>query len=149
MTLQVVRAGEAHLDGWARLRAALWPDDPAEAHRAELAQRLTGEGERLAAFVALGPAGEAGFAEASIRHDYVNGCDTSPAAFLEGIYVDPAHRRRGVARALCAAVAAWGAAAGCSELASDADLASTASHAMHRALGFSETERVVFFRRRL
>lgn len=33
------------------------------------------------------------------------------------------------------------------ELASDALLENTASHAMHRALGFEEAERVVCFRR--
>jgi aminoglycoside 6'-N-acetyltransferase I len=34
-------------------------------------------------------------------------------------------------------------------LASDALLDNGASHAMHRALGFEETERVVFFRKPL
>ncbi|GBQ40877.1 hypothetical protein AA0614_2124 [Komagataeibacter saccharivorans NRIC 0614] len=38
---------------------------------------------------------------------------------------------------------------GATELASDAELANTSSHAMHRALGFDETERVVFFRKNL
>ena len=35
-----------------------------------------------------------GFAEASIRHDYVNGCETSPVVFLEGIYVRSEYRKR-------------------------------------------------------
>jgi len=38
------------------------------------------------------------FAEATMRHDYVNGCGTSPFAFLEGIYVHPQWRNRGLAR---------------------------------------------------
>jgi aminoglycoside 6'-N-acetyltransferase I len=33
------------------------------------------------------------------------------------------------------------------ELASDADIANAVSHATHRALGFQETERVVYFRK--
>ena len=84
-----------------------------------------------------------------MRHDYVNGTDTSPVAFLEGLYVAPAARRAGVARALVAAVAQWGRAAGCTELASDAAAGNTASHAVHGALGFAETKRVVYFRRAL
>ena len=148
MTVRVVRAGPAHLEGVVRLRAALWPEDAVEVHRVEVARKLA-DGARFAGFIALDPDGETGFAECSIRHDHVNGCGVSPVAFLEGLYVDPAHRRRGAARALCAAAAAWGAAAGCSELGSDADLANTASQALHRALGFDETERVVFFRKRL
>ncbi|WP_224786883.1 GNAT family N-acetyltransferase [Pandoraea sputorum] len=49
-----------------------------------------------------------GFAEASMRRDYANGCDRSPAVFLEGIYVSPLSRRMGVARALCTSVEPWG-----------------------------------------
>ncbi|WP_231736678.1 aminoglycoside 6'-N-acetyltransferase [Sphingobium sp. CCH11-B1] len=90
-----------------------------------------------------------GLAEAAIRRDYVNGCDTSPVAFLEGIFVDPVARRSGCAQALVDAVIRWGQERGCTELASDADIANQASHAFHRSVGFAETERVVYFRRRI
>ena len=75
----------------------------------------------------------------------VNGCTTSPVAFLEGLYVLPEYRRRGVARRLCAAVEAWATALGCAELASDTWLDSIDSQRMHAALHFAETERVVYF----
>jgi aminoglycoside 6'-N-acetyltransferase I len=90
-----------------------------------------------------------GFAEAAIRRDYVNGCETSPVAFVEGIHVVPEHRRQGVAGALIAAVEQWARDQGLRELASDALIENSQSHAMHRALGFSETERVVYFRKAL
>ena len=90
-----------------------------------------------------------GFIEASVRRDYVNGSETSPVVFVEGLYVTPERRHRGVARALVAAVESWGKAQGLRELASDALLDNTQSHAMHQALGFSETERVVYFRKPL
>lgn len=88
-----------------------------------------------------------GFVEASQRVDYVNGTSTSPVAFLEGLYVDPAYRRRGVARTLVDEVERWAATLGCVELASDSPLDNGVAHAAHRALGFEETERVVYFRR--
>ena len=88
-----------------------------------------------------------GFAEAALRHDYVNGCQSSPVAFLEGIYVRPAFRGRGVGRQLVKAIEAWALASGCTEFASDAAIDNTTSHAMHEALGFSETQRVVYFRK--
>ncbi len=90
-----------------------------------------------------------GLAEAAVRHDYVNGAQTSPVVFLEGIYVVPSARRQGIAAQLIAAVSAWAAAAGYRELASDAQLENIASHALHAALGFEATERVVFFRKAL
>ncbi len=89
----------------------------------------------------------AGFVEASQRVDYVNGTNTSPVAFLEGLYVEPFARRKGVARSLVAEVEHWAATQGCSELASDSPIGNAVAHATHRALGFEETERVVYFRR--
>jgi aminoglycoside 6'-N-acetyltransferase I len=100
--------------------------------------------------LAIAPSGLAvGFVEASTRVDYVNGTNSSPVAFLEGLYVEPASRGNGVARALVAAVEGWATAQGLTELASDSPLENVSAHAAHRALGFEETERVVYFRRAL
>jgi aminoglycoside 6'-N-acetyltransferase I len=106
--------------------------------------------QRYANFIAYSRSREAiGLAEVSVRSDYVNGTQSSPVAFLEGLYVVPQSRRKGVARALVAVAGEWGRRAGCSELASDAVLENSLSHVVHRALGFEETERVVYFRRKL
>jgi aminoglycoside 6'-N-acetyltransferase I len=128
------------------MRADLWPDASAEDHEADAATSL-GTADH-AAFVAEGQSGEVvGFAEAPLRRDYVNGCDTSPVAFLEGIYVEAAHRGSSVGRALLGAVETWARASGCSELASDALLDNHQSQAFHKALSFEDTERVVYFRK--
>lgn len=103
-----------------------------------------------AGFIAYDLVGMAiGFADVSLRWDYVNGCDTSPVAFLEGVYVEEEFRGQGVAAALIAEVTRWAISKGVSELASDADIANIDSHRMHAALGFEETERVVYFRKLL
>jgi len=144
--MRIEEANPEHLDVWSRLRAELWPGNSAEYHRAELMQLLSKE--NATAYLACQQAGDVvGFAEATLRHDYVNGCETSPVLFLEGIFVLPEHRRQGVARSLCSAVAAWGRAAGCREFASDALLDNVESHAFHAASGFEETKRVVYFRK--
>jgi aminoglycoside 6'-N-acetyltransferase I len=54
-----------------------------------------------------------------------------------------------VARTLVGSVVAWALRQGLSELASDSLVHNAAAHAAHRALGFEETERVVYFRRPL
>jgi aminoglycoside 6'-N-acetyltransferase I len=143
--MRISRGGPADLDDWVRMRSALWPEAPAEVHRAE-AEFALGEPERWLILIARGLKGRPlGFAEASLRTDHVNGCETSPVVFLEGIWVEPDARRSGVARALVDEVEAWGRSHGCREFASDALAENTNSHAMHRALGFEETERVVYF----
>jgi aminoglycoside 6'-N-acetyltransferase I len=132
---------------WLDLRIALWPDGSEGEHIAAMADALArGHYVRLA-FSAAGAA--VGFVEASKRVDYVNGTTSSPVAFLEGLYVEPRARRRGVARALVDSVVAWARGEGLSELASDSLIDNIQAHAAHRALGFGETERVVYFRRPL
>ena len=131
------------------LRQDLWPDTSEQEHRVE-AQAQIEHPDQTTAYLAVTSDGvAAGFAEAALRHDYVNGCTTSPVAFLEGIYVRPEHRNRGVARLLVQAVENWATELGCSEFASDTELHNSGSQRMHVALGFDETERVVFFRKRL
>ncbi len=148
--MEIRAAASRDVSMLARLRQALWPDLGESAHRAELDTALAAAKPEAVVFVAEGAWGRlVGIAEASLRHDYVNGCDTSPVAYLEGLYVDPDFRRRGVARALVAAVRDWGEGLGCRELASDAPLENETSHRLHEGLGFEETERVVFYRKRL
>ena len=136
--------------GWAALRGALWPDAPHDALRAEAGAMLAQPSGDQVTFVAVDEAGAIhGFVEAALRRDYVNGCETSPVAFLEGIYVRPEHRAAGIGRRLVARVSIWAREQGCSEIASDALIENADSHAFHAAIGFEETERVVYFRQRL
>ncbi len=137
------------LPGWRQMRQALWPETTSEENLRET-EAMTKAPSRF--FVRIGRSEEgkqAGFVEATIRKDYVNGCLTSPVVFLEGIYVEPWARRKGLARSLVDSVEAWGREQGCLEFASDALLENNDSHSMHCALGFEETERVVCFRKRL
>jgi aminoglycoside 6'-N-acetyltransferase I len=145
--MRIVLGTHTHLRGWAEMRYALWTWDTIEDHVEEAENLyLVGNPDRMA-FVALGEAEAAvGFAEATIRRDYVEGCETSPVVFLEGVYVRPEVRRSGIARALAAAVADWGRTKGCTEYASNALIDNIGSHRFHAAIGFVETERVVFFK---
>ncbi|MCX2901396.1 aminoglycoside 6'-N-acetyltransferase [Pseudomonas mandelii] len=131
-------------NGWIPLRIALWPDSASD--NDDDAQTMLSAPERYLVLVFVKENGEAaGFAEASLRTDYVNGTNSSPVAFLEGLYVHPASRGAGIARQLVTGVQQWAEQMGCTELASDALLDNAGSHAMHKALGFAETERVVYF----
>ncbi|HEV2701444.1 MAG TPA: aminoglycoside 6'-N-acetyltransferase [Steroidobacteraceae bacterium] len=142
--LELAAPVDARDSAWLAMRMALWPEASSAEHLLGMADALArGHYVRLARDVS-GVA--VGFVEASKRGDYVNGTGTSPVTFLEGIYVEPEYRRRGVARLLVEGVLHWGRQEGCRELASDSLLGNPDAHAAHRALGFEETERVVYFR---
>ncbi len=145
MPMRVEPCHSADLADWATLRSLLWPFLGLDQHMVECAAALARPEDR-AAFIAHEEGKAIGFAEASLRRDYVNGCETSPVGFLEGIYVETGWRNRGIARELVEAVKRWTLEQGCSELGSDALVDNHASHQMHNALGFEETERVVYFR---
>ena len=132
---------------WLALRSALWPDVSEAEQASGMTDALARSHYVRLAVTARGSV--VGLVEASKRMDYVNGTSSSPVAFLEGLYVVPESRRQGVARTLVESVVKWAVAQGCSELASDSLLENSPAHAAHRALGFRETERVVYFRRGL
>jgi aminoglycoside 6'-N-acetyltransferase I len=135
--------------GWLELREQLWPHHPKQKHVEDMCHALRFP-ERFAQFIEYDDSGAAlGLAEVSLRTDYVNGTTTSPVAFLEGIYVVSQARRSGIARRLIAETERWALNVGCREWASDAPLENMDSHAMHAALGFSESECVVFFKKTL
>src|SRR5919108_4137249 len=119
--MQVRPATREDAAAWLEMRVALWPEGDASEHRAEIEQFFAGKiAEPLAVLIAIDPAGRhLGFAELSIRN-YAEGCTTDRVAYLEGWYVVPQARRRGVGRALVQAAERWGRAQGCTEFGSDA-----------------------------
>jgi aminoglycoside 6'-N-acetyltransferase I len=145
----IERCSSLDQPGWLQFRLALWPDADADDHRGYMAISLAQPERFLQLMMYDEQRHPVGFIEGSIRGDYVNGTETSPVGFVEGVYVAPAWRRKGVARQLYAAIGDWAKARGCRELASDALLDNEASQRAHRALGFEETERVVYFRKKL
>jgi aminoglycoside 6'-N-acetyltransferase I len=132
---------------WSEMRAALWPEDTPEAHAGAI-DRLLGKGGAWG-FVAEALDGAAlGFAEIAIR-DYANGCESAPVPFLEGIWVKAQFRRRGVGARLIGHAETFLNKLGFREIGSDTHIGNFTSQAAHVAWGFSETERVVYFRKRL
>lgn len=135
---------------WLQLRQALWPEDGSSWHAEEIEQFFAGRLHMpLAVLLARDDVGTVlGFAELSIRA-YAEDCTTDRVAYLEGWYVVPEARRRGVGRALVLAAEQWARAQGCSEFASDAVIDNIVSAAAHLALGFKETVHIRCFRKPL
>lgn len=135
---------------WLRMRQALWPDGSADDHREEIDHFFAGNAsEPLAVLIAEDPGGAAlGIAELSIRPS-AEGCESRRVAYLEGWFVWPEARKRGVGRALVKAAEEWGRSQGCVEFASDTQPDNLGSVAAHRAIGFTDAGLVRCFRKDL
>jgi aminoglycoside 6'-N-acetyltransferase I len=130
---------------WSGMRLALWPDEDGAELTDEVHRFFAGSlREPIQVLVAEDASGILGFAELSIR-PYAEGCTTDRVAYLEGWYVIPAARRRGVGAALVGGAEDWGRSQGCTEFGSDALLDNEVSRAAHRALGFEEIVQIRCF----
>ncbi|WP_163880268.1 GNAT family N-acetyltransferase [Rhizobium laguerreae] len=130
---------------WAEMRFKLWDSLSIDEHLGDITRML--KGKKRAGYLALRPDHTPlGFAEICIR-EYANGCTAQPVPFLEGIWIDPKYRRRGVGRALLEKITTDLIEQGFHELCSDADIRNRRSHQAHQNWGFAETERVVYFRK--
>ena len=99
----------------AELALRLWPDHTLSGLE-ELFRDLTVQRE-AAVFLAFEANDPVGFAQCQLRHDYVEGTDSSPVGYLEGIFVAEPYRRRGYARLLLTACEVWARSMGCREFA--------------------------------
>ena len=129
--------------GWIEMAHDLWPSIEAAELEVLFDQLLKDLSDT--SFVILEGEHLLGFMNLSVRHDYVEGSATSPVAYVEGIYVKPEHRRKGVGKLLIDEAAQWGRGRGCSELGSDAEVENEASHRFHTEAGFEEAGRIVSF----
>lgn len=149
MNARVEPVTAARADDWCRLRTALWSGRGDGHHRREIERFFAGElAEPAAVFLAWVDGAAIGLVELSIRA-YAEGCYHPRPAYVEGIYVEPAHRGAGVAQQLLTAADAWARARGCRELASDSAPDNAASGAMHTRAGFRDIGLVRCWAKRL
>ncbi|MFK8039686.1 MAG: aminoglycoside 6'-N-acetyltransferase [Crocinitomicaceae bacterium] len=85
------------------------------------------------------------FGYVSIRTDYVEGAEQSPTGYLEGIFVESKHRKKGIAKHLVTIGEEWLKNNGCNQIGSDTWLWNKKSQEFHKKIGFWEEERLVHF----
>lgn len=146
-SIKIRRAAISDLRPWAQMRHALWPSVSAADHLKEI-EHLFGKNDFVAFVAEADDKSLVGFCEGAIR-PYANGCESSPVPFAEGCWVDDACREQGVGRLLMSSLETWAVEAGFNEIGSDCSIENYQSQEFHQRLGFTETERVVYFRKGL
>ncbi len=88
-----------------------------------------------------------GFAQCGLRTDCVEGTESSPVGYLEGIFVIKDYRNNGYAKELLLTCETWAKNMGCTEFASDCELDNIGSLKFHIAMGFDEANRIICFKK--
>jgi len=129
------------------LALELWPDNAVDTMYYDLGKIMMA-GDSVF-FLAYREDTAVGFAQCQLRHDYVEGTNSSPVGYLEGIYVRAEDRHLGFASQLMESCEEWARAEGCTEFASDCQIDNADSLAFHLKLGFQEANRIICFKKNL
>lgn len=90
-----------------------------------------------------------GFAQCQLRYDYVEGTETTPVGYLEGIFVKEGYRNKGYAKELLTECEVWAKHNGCREFASDCGIDNVNSFQFHKAMNFTEANRIICFTKKI
>lgn len=131
----------------AELAIQMWEDNTMDELAEEFKEIISGDDAII--FLAEMDGAAVGFAQCQLRHDYVEGTDSSPVGYLEGIFVQEEYRGRGIAKQLLKACENWASEQGCTEFASDCELANSESLKFHISMGFEEANRIICFTKKL
>lgn len=146
--MEIVKGTISELKDIVRLALMLWPDDYSEeefnVHFMELINN-----ENAVIFLAKEENQYIGFAHCQLRYDYVEGTETSPVGYLEGIYVMKEYRKKGIGKELIGQCENWSREKGCAEFASDIELENVDSFKFHLKVGFKEANRLICFTKKL
>lgn len=145
---QVRPLRETDLNEWLRLRRILWDATPENDHRDEMLDIIEHPDSQFVIVSENGEGRLVGFLEVSIR-PFVEDCNTDHVGYLEGWFVEPSYRRLGLGGEMVKQAEQWARQKGCEEMASDAEFGNELSVAAHGNLGYSETSRLVHFRKEL
>lgn len=141
--MEIRRAAINDVRAVAWLACLLWPHHTLAEMEEEMETFLTDEDSAI--FLAWEDNAAVGFAQASLRRDYVEGSTSSPTGYLEGIYVMEAYRSRGFAAELLSACEAWAREKNCLQFASDCEIVNSGSLIFHLKNGFTEANRIICF----
>lgn len=131
----------------AKLAVQMWDENTVQGLEEEFADIIPRKDAAI--YLKLVDGAVIGFAQCQLRHDYVEGTDSSPVGYLEGIFIIKKYRRSGYAKELLKECEAWALGQGCTEFASDCELDNQDSLAFHIRMGFEEAGRVICFTKKL
>ena len=143
----IKKAGINDLETLAKLAVMMWQNHSVNELINEFSEIMTGGKSQF--FLKYENDLPIGFAQCQLRYDYVEGTKTTPVGYLEGIFIKEGYRNRGYAKELLIECEAWARSKGCKEFASDCEIDNTDSFYFHKAMNFTEANRIICFTKTL
>jgi aminoglycoside 6'-N-acetyltransferase I len=134
---------EDNLAPLAELMTILWSDCTLEEALKDCVKILHSEEDTC--FLVKDRENYIAFIHLALRHDYVEGSESSPTAYIEGMYIKSKYRNLGIGQNLITLAEDWSKQKACKELASDTELSNIDSIKFHKKSGFVEVNRIVCF----
>ena len=143
----VKKAGHEDLEILAQLAVLMWKNHSINELIDEFSEILdSGKAQFFLKYENHSPIG---FAQCQLRYDYVEGTSSSPVGYLEGIFVKEGYRNKGYAKELLGECEVWAKERGCHEFASDCEIDNINSFHFHKAMNFTEANRIICFTKEL
>jgi|DewCreStandDraft_2_1066082.scaffolds.fasta_scaffold26866_1 aminoglycoside 6'-N-acetyltransferase I len=139
----ITEADITNLDKLTSLALRLWPENDKDDLRVEFEALIESNKDKVYlmviedVFVA--------FLHISLRNDYVEGSNSSPVGYVEGIFVSEEYRGNGISKRLVGAGEQWAKSMGCKQIASDVEIHNHGSQEFHKKVGFKEVGKIVAF----
>lgn len=131
----------------ANMAVLMWTDNSVDDLADEFSELITKDTAQI--FLKYDNDIPVGFAQCQLRSDYVEGTETSPVGYLEGIYIMEGYRHSGYAKELLKECEKWAKDKGCKEFASDCEIENMDSFRFHKAMNFTEANRIICFTKKL
>ncbi|MBS5970972.1 MAG: GNAT family N-acetyltransferase [Finegoldia magna] len=145
--MKILEATQKDSHVLAKMATKIWENQNEDELEEEFKAILQSDEETC--FIAFVKDMPVGFANVSLRFDYVEGTESSPVGYLEGIFVEENYRKQNIAKNLVKSCEDWAKKIGCTEFASDCLLDNTKSLKFHLAVGFIEANRIICFKKDL
>jgi len=145
--MEVIKGTIKELDYIVRLALILWPDNSEDELKIDFMELMNNENAVI--FLAKEENEYIGFVHCQLRYDYVEGTNTSPVGYLEGIYAMEEFGKKGIGKKLVNYCEEWSRGKGCVEFASDIELENVDSMKFHIRIGFEEVNRLICFAKKL
>lgn len=143
----IKKASKNDIEIIANMAVLMWTDNSVDDLANEFSELITKDTAQI--FLKYDNDIPVGFAQCQLRSDYVEGTETSPVGYLEGIFIMEGCRHRGYAKELLNECEKWAKDKGCIEFASDCEIDNIDSFRFHKAMNFTEANRIICFTKKL